>query len=67
MAIHDLNLASRYADRIIMMNGGRIYAEGEPSSVLNVENIRHVYGVEAELSSHDGRPYIVPVRACNNR
>jgi len=67
MAIHDLNLASRYADRIIMMNGGRIYAEGEPSSVLNAENIRHVYGVEAELSSHDGRPYIVPVRACNNR
>ena len=64
MAIHDLNLASRYADRIIMMNGGRVYAEGEPSSVLNAENIRHVYGVEAELSSHDGRPYIVPVRAC---
>ncbi|RLG32889.1 ABC transporter ATP-binding protein [Methanosarcinales archaeon] len=63
MAIHDLNLASRYADRIIMMNGGRVYAEGEPSSVLNEENIRHVYGVEAKLSNHDGRPYIVPVRA----
>ncbi len=62
MAIHDLNLAARYADRILMMNGGRIYAEGKPVSVLNPENIRRVYGVEVELNDHNGRPYIIPLR-----
>ncbi len=67
MAIHDLNLAARYSDRIIMMNGGSIYAEGKPSSVLNAENIRHVYGVEAKLGIHEERPYILPVRVCVNR
>jgi iron complex transport system ATP-binding protein len=62
MAIHDLNLASRYSDRILMMNGGSIFAEGKPSSVLTPENIRRVYGVEAEVKNNNGRPYIVPIR-----
>ncbi len=65
MAIHDLNLAARYADRILMMKEGRIYAEGKPASVLNAENIRRVYGVEVELNNHNGRPYIIPLRAVN--
>jgi iron complex transport system ATP-binding protein len=61
MAIHDLNLAARYADRIIMMNGGTIFAAGSPSSVLTPENIKHVYGVESEVEEKRGRPYIVPI------
>jgi iron complex transport system ATP-binding protein len=62
MAIHDLNLAARYADRIVLMNGGSIFAAGKPSSVLTPENIKHVYGVEAEVNNNNGRPYIVPTR-----
>ena len=62
MAIHDLNLAARYADRIIMMNSGNIFAAGDPASVLTSENIKHVYGVEVKVNNHDGRPYIVPIR-----
>jgi iron complex transport system ATP-binding protein len=61
MAIHDLNLGSRYADRIVMLNGGTIVAAGNPSSVLNPENIKHVYGVEAVVKNESGRPYIVPI------
>ena len=38
MAIHDLNLAARYADRLIMMKDGMIYAAGEHFSVLTPEN-----------------------------
>jgi iron complex transport system ATP-binding protein len=63
MAIHDLNLASRYADRIIMMNSGKIFAAGDPVSVLTPDNIKWVYGVEAEVNNNNGRPYIVPIRA----
>jgi iron complex transport system ATP-binding protein len=62
MAIHDLNLGSRYADRIIMMNRGKIFAAGDPASVLTSENIKHVYSVEVKVNNHDGRPYIVPIR-----
>ena len=62
MAIHDLNLASRYADRIIMMNSGKIFAAGNPDSVLTPDNIKQVYGVEAEVNNNNGRPYIVPIR-----
>ncbi len=62
MAIHDLNLASRYADRILMMNSGKIFAAGNPVSVLTPANIKWVYGVEAEVNNNNGRPYIVPIR-----
>lgn len=62
MAIHDLNLASRYTDRILMMNGGRIFAAGDPESVLTVENIRQVYGVEVLVKSDGEKPYIIPIR-----
>lgn len=67
MAIHDLNLASRYADRIIMMNSGKIFAAGDPVSVLTPESIKHVYGVEAEVNHNNGRPYIVPIRAVREK
>ena len=62
VAIHDLNLASRYTDRLLLMNGGRIFAAGNPESVLTVENIRQAYGVEALVKSDGKRPYIIPLR-----
>lgn len=65
VAIHDLNLASRYTDRLLMMNGGRIFAAGNPESVLTVENIRRAYGVEALVKNDGERPYIIPVRPIN--
>ena len=67
MAIHDLNLAARYADRIVLMNGGTIYSAGEPAAVLTEENIKLVYGVEAEVNYNDGKPYIVPIRAIKTK
>ncbi|RJS80265.1 ABC transporter ATP-binding protein, partial [Methanophagales archaeon] len=62
MAIHDLNLASRYADRVVMLNGGTIIDAGNPSSVLTPENIKQVYGVEAVVRNESERPFIVPIR-----
>jgi len=62
MAIHDLNLAARYADKIIMMNSGKVFSAGDPVSVLTPENIKHVYGVESEVMDKRGRPHIIPIR-----
>jgi iron complex transport system ATP-binding protein len=61
MAIHDLNLASRYADKIIMMKSGEIHCAGESASVLTSENILSVYGVIAEVKKARGYPYIIPI------
>ena len=67
MAVHDLNLASRYVDRVIMMNGGSIFSAGDPASVLSPKNIAFVYGVEVKVSNHDGKPYIIPIRTVREK
>jgi len=65
MAIHDLNLASRFSDKLVMLKNGRVYAAGEPESLLNEANIGKVYGIEAMVMNAVGRPYIVPLRSLN--
>jgi len=58
---HDLNLASYYCDRIILLKDRKIYAIGPPAEVLTSEHIQSVYGVEVIVRKHPltGRPYIL--------
>jgi len=64
MAVHDLNLAAKYTDRIVMMKDGKIFAAGTPDKVLTPENIRSVYGVVAEVINNNGTsPHIIPLRS----
>ncbi len=63
MALHDLNLAARFADKLAILKGGKIYAAGDPADLLTTGNIREVYGVEAMVMDNHGRPYIVPIRS----
>ena len=51
-AIHDLNLAAQYCDRLLLVNDGRIFAEGVPSEVISPANIRDVYGAEGCVYHH---------------
>ena len=62
ITIHDLNLASRYADGIVILKDGVIFASGSADSVLTKENIKEAYGVEALVSPVEGRPHIIPIR-----
>ena len=63
LALHDLNLAARYADHVVMLHQGGIFAQGSAAEVLNRENIRVVYGVEARVyMEEDGRPAVKPLR-----
>lgn len=50
--IHDLNLAAAYFDRLILMDRGRIVADGTPDQVLIHENLKRVFGVDALLDPH---------------
>jgi iron complex transport system ATP-binding protein len=49
---HDLNLASEFADEIILLKGGTAVAAGPPNEVLTAENIRNVYGVDVLLDDN---------------
>jgi len=49
---HDLNLASGFADQILMLKAGRVAAAGSPSEVLTAENVRKVFDVDVVLDAH---------------
>ena len=55
---HDLNVTSAFADRILLMSKGGIYADGTAEEVLTRENVKTVYGVDCEISTLQGRPHI---------
>ena len=61
--LHDLNLASRYADHLVAMRGGKIVAEGAPTDVVTPKVIRDVFGIAAEVAPDpiSGTPMIVPI------
>ncbi len=46
-AIHDLELASRFCDRLVLLHRGQIVADGPPATVLSTERLSAVYGVQA--------------------
>ncbi|MEM2098603.1 MAG: ABC transporter ATP-binding protein [Candidatus Bathyarchaeia archaeon] len=62
LSMHDLNLASRFSDRLLMLKRGSIFAAGTPELVLTEENIESVYGVKARVTnSVIGKPQITPL------
>jgi len=60
-ALHDLNLASQYCDRLILINRGCIHAQGTPGEVINSQNIKEVYGADHCVYTHpaNGLPTVL--------
>jgi iron complex transport system ATP-binding protein len=52
IALHDLNLASQYCDRLILMKEGQIHVEGTPQQVITTANIKEVYGTASQVYPH---------------
>ncbi len=63
VVLHDLSLASAYADRLALISGGRLEALGSPTEVLTAERVERVYGLPVVLHEVAGRPVVVPRRA----
>ena len=61
MISHDINIAAKYSDNIIMMHDGGVYAIGKPQDVITAENIKHVYDVNAKVIVDEGRPHIIMI------
>lgn len=60
VVLHDLNLAARSCDRLVMLSAGRKVAEGAPERVLLAELIASVFGTRVRVLSEDGLPLVVP-------
>jgi iron complex transport system ATP-binding protein len=57
---HDLNLAANFADRLVVLHGGRVAADASPDEVLAPELLRSVFDVETEIRrGPGGRPWIL--------
>ena len=63
MVLHELNLAARYADHLVVMSAGKIVAEGAPSDVLTREVVDQAFGLRAQVVPDPvaGSPLVVPV------
>src|SRR5690606_29321605 len=65
MVLHDLNLAIRYSDRLVVMRDGRVSARRAPAGIVDAELLHEVFGLAATVLEDpvSGRPMIVPIGA----
>ncbi|MGU3576050.1 ABC transporter ATP-binding protein [Brucellaceae bacterium C25G] len=59
-SLHDLSLSAQRCTRLILLEKGKIIADGKPEEVLTLENLRQVYKIEADITHKNGRLYIQP-------
>jgi iron complex transport system ATP-binding protein len=62
MITHDLNLAARFADSLLLLEGGRAVAAGRPADVLTQQNVATVFAWPVTMHVVDGRPQMIPLR-----
>ncbi|MEU1511122.1 ABC transporter ATP-binding protein [Streptomyces sp. NPDC005811] len=63
MVLHDLNLAARYSDHLVVMRSGSILAQGHPRDVITAELLHEAFGLRAQVIEDPvgDRPLIVPI------
>lgn len=64
IALHDLNLALRYSDKILMLSKKKIYSYGPPRETITTKAIKDVYGVEAEIIESEKGPFVLSYDSC---
>lgn len=55
VTMHDINMASLFAEKILLLKQGSLIAEGAPQKVLTAENIKAAYGIDVKLMQHPSR------------
>ena len=61
MTMQDLNLAAQFADRLVLLDGGQVVAEGDAEAVLDPAVLREHYGAEVTLVDGPTGSIVVPV------
>ena len=60
--LHDINLASQYADEIIIMKEGSIISRGKPQDIVNTEHLRYAFAVDVDIipNPRTRMPIVIP-------
>jgi iron complex transport system ATP-binding protein len=61
MILHDLNLASSFADKVTILHNGNISASGKPKDVLQRLIIEESFGIKTNIIEHQNTNFIIPV------
>ncbi|MDO4685518.1 MAG: ABC transporter ATP-binding protein [Corynebacterium sp.] len=61
VAIHDINLAARMCEELVVMQEGELVTQGPPEQVITPELLRRVYRVEAQVLQHGDVPVVTPL------
>lgn len=61
MVLHDLNQASEYSDKIVLMKNGKIFDYGLPKDVINCENLKNVYNIKCHICENNQKLMITPI------
>jgi iron complex transport system ATP-binding protein len=61
--MHDLSLAARFADRVLVMDHGALVADGPPAEALAPERLAAVFGIEAQFAELGGKRVPIALRA----
>ncbi len=67
VVLHDLSLAARFSDRLVIMKAGRIHVEGPATQVLSSQVLEDVYDMSAYLGDIEGIPFVVPLASLEGR
>jgi ABC-type cobalamin/Fe3+-siderophores transport system ATPase subunit len=62
LVTHHLNLAARFADRLLLLSAGRAVADGTPAEVLTRETVEAVFGWPVAVERFQDRPQVIPLR-----
>jgi len=62
--IHDLTLAARYCQKLVMLDEKKIISQGLPEQVLSPENLACCFNIRAHISEVEGQPLVVPIALC---
>ena len=59
VVLHDLNLALRYCDRLILLNDGHMIGQDLPEVILNDDNLANVFGIRASRLTDNGENFLI--------
>lgn len=64
MVLHDLNQASQYSDKIVLMKNGKVFSYGSPRDVINCKNLREVYDINCHICEYQDKSIVIPLSNC---
>lgn len=66
VVLHDLSLAGRFCDRLVLLESGRILADGPPATVLDDDNLARAFGIAVARGKRGGEDFVLPWQALTN-